>query len=128
MNQETFRSNLLNCIEKILFESKEIETNKYSFVITPVVEENKKLNSTDDYMRLTVLNKTNLENRYFNIDGVVKIFSGLAPLYPLWIDVLIKEFKEDKLIIELKTSLRFRRPSILQNQETGHPPFKAILD
>lgn len=29
-------------------------------------------------------------------------------------------------IVELKTSLRFRRPSVIKFRETGHPPFTVI--
>lgn len=30
-------------------------------------------------------------------------------------------------IIDLQVSLRFRKPSLLHNQDTGHPPFKAAI-
>lgn len=33
---------------------------------------------------------------------------------------------EEKAIFKLETSLRFRKPTLLRNVETGHAPFKAI--
>lgn len=33
---------------------------------------------------------------------------------------------EEKAIFKLKISLRFRKPTLLRNAETGHAPFKAI--
>lgn len=52
----------------------------------------------------------------------MRMLSGLAPLYPLWIEVYFKEGG----IVELKTSLRFRKPSVIKYKETGHPPFTII--
>ena len=49
-------------------------------------------------------------------------FSVFEPYYPLWIDVYTKE----KDIIELHTSLRFRKPSELQRREAGNEPFKFV--
>lgn len=36
------------------------------------------------------------------------------------------EERQNEYVIELKVSKRFRTEGILQNQETGHPPFKVI--
>jgi hypothetical protein len=33
----------------------------------------------------------------------------------------------DTAIFKLETSLRFRKPSLLRKNETGHAPFKAIV-
>ncbi|ENZ3931387.1 TPA: hypothetical protein ACSZAV_08630 [Listeria monocytogenes] len=33
---------------------------------------------------------------------------------------------EEKAIFKLEISLRFRKPTLLRNAETGHAPFKAI--
>lgn len=45
---------------------------------------------------------------------------------PIWINISLNEIKGEKLVFNFKTSLRFRKPSLLRNAETGHPPFKAI--
>lgn len=46
---------------------------------------------------------------------------------PIWINISLNEIKGEKLVFNFKTSLRFRKPSLLRNAETGHPPFKAII-
>lgn len=60
-----------------------------------------------------------IQGRLFDLEKTVILFSGLAPLFPLWIEVYFRE----KGIVELRTSLRFRKPSELKHKETGHPPF-----
>lgn len=70
-------------------------------------------------MRLTLFNDDNLRGRVFDIETIVTLFSGLAPLFPMWIEVFFRE----EGIVELKTSLRFRKPSEIKYKETGHPPF-----
>ena len=114
MNKFQFKSNLL----QVLNEEYETPEN-VRFMITTDQETDKKHNSKDDFMRLTIFNDDNLRERLFDIEKVVKLFSGLAPLFPIWIEVRFRE----KGIVELKTSLRFRKPSELKYKETGHPPF-----
>ena len=70
-------------------------------------------------MRLNIFNENNINGRLFDIEQIVEIFSGLAPLYPLWIKVYFKRSG----VVELKTSLRFRKPSEIKHKETGHSPF-----
>lgn len=86
------------------------------------MEEGKTHNSKDDYMWLSIFNEGNLRGRLLNIEQVVNMFSSLAPLYPLWIKVYFKE----EGIVELNTSLRFRKPSVIKYKETGHPPFTIV--
>lgn len=74
-----------------------------------------------------MLNPNNLDGREFDIDSVIKILGCRVPFCPLWIKVLLKEVRTEAPVIELQTSLRFRKPSLLQNQETGHAPFIAVL-
>lgn len=76
-------------------------------------------------MHLIYFSEKNIKNREFNMEDAVNLFSGLSPLYPMWINVSIYD-KESK-IIELRHSLRFRRPSQIQNVDTGHPPFKVVI-
>jgi hypothetical protein len=125
MNKEIFKENLLKCLTELL-DNKEYSIDKCKFIVNPISEDGKKLNSTDDYMRLTVLSKKNTQGRQLSIEKVVKLFSGLAPLYPIWINVYLENINEDGYLIKLDTSLRFRKPSLLQNQEYGYPPFKGV--
>lgn len=50
-----------------------------------------------------------------------------SPLVPIWIDIEYIPNYEGKSVFELKCSLRLRKPSLLRNQDLGHPPFRAIL-
>ena len=122
MDKESFKSNLLICINQLDVKA---EAN-IKFRIVPIVENGKNLNSTDDYMRLTVLNQKNLENRLLDLDKVVNVLSGPNSTFPIWINVEIISNENEEYVIELQTSHRFRKPSLLRNQETGHPPFMVI--
>jgi len=124
MSKETFKENLIKTVNELIKNKTEIITLK--FLIKPIEEKNKKMNSTDDYLRLWLFSDRNIKGRVLSLDQVIDLFSGHSPLFPIWINVSIKEIQECYIIFELETSLRFRKPSLLQNQETGHPPFKAI--
>lgn len=121
LNRETLKNNLLTCINKLGIH----EYSNLKFKIVPVIESGKNLNSTDDYMRLTILNEKNLGNRVLDLTTVVNCLSGPHSTFPIWIDVKVVNESEEQ-IIELRTSQRFRKPSLLHNQETGHPPFKIM--
>lgn len=123
MSKEIFKNNLFNAVAELLNCSVE-KISSYKYIIVPVYEENKKYNSKDDFMRLLYLNEQRINNRHWDIDEIVDLFSGLCPLYPIWIDISIYD-KKNK-IIELRHSLRFRKPSQLRNVDTGHPPFKVV--
>lgn len=114
MDKLEFRNNLIQTLHEEYDDFQDIK-----FIVIPDIEKNKKYNSKDDFMRLTIFNDDNLRERLFDIEKVVKLFSGLAPLFPIWIEVRFRE----KGVVELKTSLRFRKPSELKYKETGHPPF-----
>lgn len=122
MLKSDFRYNLIKAIAELDIDY----YNNVKFIVIPVLEEGKKLNSTDDWMRLGILNRENLRNSYFDLDVVVSMLSGPCLRFPLWVTLELVETCGDEYIVELRTSLRFRTPSVLQNQETGHPPFKVI--
>lgn len=122
MLKKDFKNNLINALS-------EMQISKFdnvNFKIEAVYEQGKRYNSSDDVMRLSVLERANLKEKYFDIDGVVNLLSDPNLKYPLWITIELMETHGNEYVIELKTSLRFRTPSVLQNQETGHPPFKVI--
>lgn len=100
----------------------------YKFKVVPIQEEGKTYNSKDDVMRLWIFSENNIKDKLLSFDTVLKLFSGLDPLYPLWINVVYRGMVEESHLIELQTSLRFRKPSQLQNQETGHAPFKVVYE
>lgn len=126
MQKSIFKENLIKVLDEISVTMNTKLNKDYKFIVTPVQEEDKSHNSKDDVMRLWLFSDSNIKGKYFNLDSVVDLFSGLEPLYPLWINVSVKEVHDEINTIELQTSLRFRKPSELQNQDTGHAPFKAI--
>lgn len=117
MNKYKFRNNLVQVLH-VKYEN----FQDVRFIITTDMEEGKAHNSKDDYMRLSIFSEGNLGGRLLTIEQVVTMFSSLAPLYPLWIKVYFKE----EGIVELNTSLRFRKPSVIKYKETGHPPFTVV--
>lgn len=124
MSKDIFQNNFVASLLELLQCSNE-EILTYKFIITPVLEANKKYNSKDDFMRLLCFNEKRIQGRTFGLEETVKLFSMLNPLYPLWIEVSIYD-KNDKMI-ELRHSLRFRKPSQIQNVDTGHPPFRVVI-
>lgn len=121
LDKEVFKNNLLMCINELGIH----DYSNLKFKIVPVVENGKNLNSTDDYMRLTVLSEKNLGDRLLELDTVINYLSAPHSTFPIWAEVEVCDEMEE-FIIELRISQRFRKPSLLRNQETGHPPFKSI--
>ncbi|WP_078552277.1 hypothetical protein [Bacillus alkalicellulosilyticus] len=127
MNKDIFRENLLKTIEEISRE-KELVYNNCNFVIEPVKEKDKPLNSADDMMRLNVLSEENIGNKLLTLDSTVNILCGLQPLVPIWIDVYFIKMNGSTAVFKLQCSQRFRKPTLLRNAENGHAPFKAIIE
>ncbi|MFF2484352.1 hypothetical protein [Paenibacillus sp. NPDC058071] len=126
MDKPTFKEYLLLTLNEISVSQNVKLDGNLKFTVVPVIEDGKSLNSTDEYLQRGMLNEDNLKGREFDFETVTNMLSCRVPLCPIWINVLFKEQREGEKLIELQTSLRFRNPSILQNQDTNHPPFKAI--
>lgn len=124
LTTEQFHKNLLATLSEVAQGNS--VPNQYKLIITPIKEPHAKHNSLDDYMRLALLTDENIVNKFHDISDVVSLLSGPNSSYPLWVDVLPAKRDADFHVFELKTSMRFRKPSELQNKETGHPPFKAV--
>lgn len=125
MNRYIFKKNLLCSIDE-LFLTKNIQfidCNELLFSVIPINEKEKRHNSKDELMQRTVFSNENLYGKIIGINDVVDIFSGLEPLFPLWINILLKKSMGKYFIIELQTSLRFRKPSIVMNTGSKYPPF-----
>ena len=97
------------------------------FIINPIDEPGKKLNSGDEFMKLNIFNEQTVRNKCFSINEVVSAFTLLCPLVPVWIEIAAMERRGDTLFVRLDCSRRFRKPSLLRNIETGHPPFKISI-
>ncbi|PZG34149.1 hypothetical protein C2D64_07020 [Listeria ivanovii] len=124
MNSEIFQMNLEKTLKEIMV-SKELQSNEVRFVIVPVEEKGKMLDGSDEMMKRLVLTKENLGNKQLVIKDVVDVLGGLFPKAPIWINVSFLEMNGEKAVFKLETSMRFRKPTLLRNAETGHAPFKA---
>ena len=125
LTQQQFHKNLLAALHEAAPENA-FNLELFKLVIVPVNEPTAKHTSADDYLRLTLFDEKNTKGRFFDTQGVATFLSGPNSSYPLWIDVVFKEHTADYSLFELKTSMRFRKPSELKNTETGHPPFKVM--
>jgi hypothetical protein len=123
LTKEQFKENLLKTIGEVINNKGDKE---YRFTITPVPESNVKYNSTDDYIRLWMLNEKNVKGRYFTTDEAINFLAQPDYKYPNWIKIKLAEETATQLTFELQISMRFRPPSQLKYIESGHPPFIYI--
>ncbi len=126
MNKAIFYENLMMTIHEIM-DIKNVDESKIRFKIVPVYEKEKSFSGMDDSMRLVALSEKNVGNRLLTVEETVKLVACNSPFVPIWINISLNEIKGEKLVFNFETSLRFRKPSLLRNAETGHPPFKAII-
>lgn len=126
MDKTILHKNLMSTINEIV-SNIEVHNRCYKFIIVPVYEKNKPLNALDDLMRLVFLSEKNIGNRLLSIEQTINLIGCHSPLVPIWINVSLSEINDTDIIFRLETSLRCRKPSLLRNAETGHPPFKAIV-
>lgn len=126
MNRDIFRKNLLKAVEELKVR-KEISGDNYRFYVTPVVEKGKPMLAEDEFMRLNVLNPKHVNDKVFTEDEVVHMLSFFSPRVPIWIHISYVETEPEYILWALKCSLRFRKPSLLRYQETGHAPFNVII-
>ncbi len=126
MNKKIFYNNLIMTIYEIM-DTKDVDEGKVRFKIIPVYEKDKPSNGRDDLMRLVLLSEQNVGSRLLTIKQTVKLVACMEPLVPIWINVSLDRVDGEKIIFNFETSLRLRKPSLLRNAETGHPPFKAVV-
>ena len=126
MNKFIFYKNLMTTIYEIV-DVECVEEKNIRIKIIPIYEKGKSFNSIDDLMRLVLLSEENVGNRLLTIEETVNLVACMSPVVPIWINISLKGVEGEKLILNSETSLRFRKPSLLKNAETGHAPFKAII-
>lgn len=124
MSKEIFRNNLMMSISELMG-SEDINEDSIRILITPVYENGKSLTAQDNIMRLILLSDENIKDKKLTVQQTVDLLAGFQPLVPLWIDVSVKQINKDETIILLETSVRCRKPSLLRNVESGHPPFRS---
>lgn len=102
---------------------KQLSLEDVDFYLHPV-EEEKRYNSIDDFFRLAFsfpLNKLQYIKK--NFDEVIKLFTWKKDIYPMWIDIYIK----DEKTVHLFFSRRFRKYSeIKMKKDRDAAPFKLI--
>ncbi|EAK8925985.1 hypothetical protein D5L68_13795, partial [Listeria monocytogenes] len=118
MNSEIFQINLEKTLKEIMV-AKGLQSDEIRFVIVPVEEKGKMLDGSDEMMKRLVLTKENIGNKQLVLKDVVDVLGGLFPKAPIWINVSFLEMNGEKAIFKLETSLRFRKPTLLRNAETG---------
>lgn len=124
MNKEIFKKNLVMTLKEIL-PDEELNPENIKLTISPVEEKDKGYDAKDDIMRLVLLNEKNVGGRFLSFDSAVSMLTSFVPLVPIWINVSFQKKEDETYYFELETSYRIRKPSLLRNVETGHPPFKA---
>lgn len=129
MNRDILYSNLIKTIAEI---NAVQDISKVLLKIETYEEKGKCLNAYDEIMRLNILNMDRISKMIFTIDQALDSLTLLIsaykmPLVPIWINVEYLYNKNEFSIYKLICSRRYRKPSLLRNQETGHPPFKAII-
>lgn len=126
MNKKIFLQNLQDTVDEINLQKK-VNPSKCRFKINPIIERGKSMQAKDEMMRLNILNPNRVEGKTFTIDEVVSMLTFFNPLVPIWIDVKLEQYTDEEEEFQLDCSLRLRKPSLLRNQESGHPPFRAVV-
>ena len=122
MNEVIFRNNLLATLNEFDYSA----TPK--FKITPVYDPNRLPCGDDDYFRLVILGEDNIGEKILSLNDTVEVLSCCSPHVPTQIKVIYHGDKDGISLFELLTSTRIRKPSQLANIETGHSPFKAVIE
>lgn len=125
MNRSIFRNNLLMTVFEII-DQKQVDEKRIKFKVIPVLEKDKPHNAIDEIMRLVIFSEKNVGNRLLKFEEIVKLATCNAPFVPIWINISLNRIEGEDYIFNFETSLRCRKPSLLRNAETGHPPFKAV--
>ena len=126
MNKFIFYDNLMTTIYEIV-DAKNVDEKSIRIKIIPIYERDKSFTGMDDLMRLVFLSEENIGNRLLTVEETVNLVACKSPFVPIWINISLNGIKGNNIIFNFETSLRFRKPSVLRNIETGHAPFKAII-
>lgn len=129
MNRDILRENLIKTIKEI---NADQDISKIILKIETYEEKGKHLNAYDEIMHLNVLNVNRINKMTFTVDQALDSLTLLIsaynmPIVPIWINVEHLCNRDNISIYKLICSRRYRKPSLLRNQDTDHPPFKAII-
>lgn len=127
MNKEIFLKFFDMALEEIK-EKEGLTVMNDAFIINPVVEAGKMLEAKDEVMRLNVIPQRRVRKHIYTKNEVVSMLTFFTPLVPLWINIeYIPQYRGENAVFRLSCSVRLRKPSLLWNQESGHPPFRVIV-
>lgn len=97
-------------------------------------EMNKKIflkNLQDTVDEIILQKNINPSRCRFKINPIIEqgkpVLAVFHPFVPIWIDVKLDRYTDGEAEFQLDCSLRLRKPSLLRNQESGHPPFRAVV-
>ena len=125
MNREIFSRNLECTVREVV--ERKVDKSNCLFEIQPVLEPNKPLLWEDDFMRLNVINPKIVCDKLFTWEETITMLTIFLPCPPIRINTSFLYHLKSHYVFKLECSLRIRKPSLLRNQETGHPPFKAVF-
>lgn len=126
MSKKIFLHNLQDTVDEIYLQ-KNIYPSKCMFRINPIIEHGKSMQARDEMMRLNIINPNRVDGKTFTINEVVSMLAFYEPFVPIWIDVKLNQYTDEEAEFQLDCSLRLRKPSLLRNKESGHPPFRAVV-
>lgn len=126
MSKKIFLHNLQDTVDEINLQ-KNIHPSKCMFRINPIIEHGKSMQARDEMMRLNIINPNRVDGKTFTINEVVSMLAFYEPFVPIWIDVKLNQYIDEEAEFQLDCSLRLRKPSLLRNKESGHPPFRAVM-
>lgn len=129
MKREDFQNHLQIVSRKILSEYKLPLNKSVVYKIEMDFEKDKKHNSRDELICRSELFDFTSKQKFFNDSEVTTLFCGPSKikypeLFPLWIKISFLIETETSIILKLLSSTRFRKHSVLKNQELGYPPFE----
>lgn len=131
MSLEDFKENLKNASKDLVLFYKLPINKAIMYEIELDLEKEKKHTSMDEFIYRAGLADLVSEKEYFSDEEVSKIFCRpnnlkYPELFPLWIKVSYLYQNDAIIIFKLHSSTRFRKHSLLKNQESGYAPFEAV--
>ncbi len=132
MSLDDFHNNLKN-ISRELVNAYGLPLNKsILYKLELDLEKDKKHNSMDDFIYRSGLEDLINKQGLFSDSDVTKILCRpnnikYPELFPLWINVSFLCETNIYVVLHLLISTRFRKHSMLKNQELGYPPFAISM-
>ena len=129
MSLDDFQNHLHNATKELIIKNNLPLDKSVVYKIELDLEENKKHNSMDEFFYRAGLAEIINKQEVFDAGEVTTIFCKpnnrkYPDVFPLWVKISFLRNTETSIIIKLLSSTRFRKHSLLKNQELGYPPFE----